>query len=279
MKHNFSDLTLDLTESNTPVSISIFRGQDYDHFQQALEDGATYSVKNDLDDICNLKLSHFELAGAMSAGDMFGQPEIMYAVHDDAQLFFECESTELTEEFVEEYRMQFLMHRNALEEKEELKGEEYRATILGWNSIHGGSFAVNYTYPATFSKEELDEATTAFIQDISRDHAEDEAGSEDFLFITNILSGHQADDFKPFGHTEGHDQYNFPQMPKWEYKLLSGSVLWCGGDYGTVEAHTESDALELAKEELATHFAEVNRRLQGFDTFEFSDDDIEVMAV
>ena len=278
MKHNFSDLTLDLTESNTPVSISIFRGQDYDHFQQALEDGATYSVKNDLDDICNLKLSHFELAGAMSAGDMFGQPEIMYAVHDDAQLFFECESTELTEEFVEEYRMQYLMHRTALIEK-----EEFKATILGWNGYFGGSFAVNYTYPASFTQEELNESAVAFIQDISRDHAldsdPDSQDPENILFITNILSGHQADDFKPFGHTEGHDQYNFPQMPKWEYKLLSGNVLWCGGDYGTVEAHTESDALELAKEDLATHFAEVNRRLQGYDTFEFSEDDIEIMPV
>jgi len=278
MKHDFSDLTLDLTADNTPVTISLYRGLDYDNYQEALEGGATYNV-NDLEDICDLKLSHFELSGAMSAADMLGQPEIMFAVHDDAQLFFECDSIVLTEQFVEEYRMQYLMHRTALIEK-----EEFKATILGWNGYFGGSFAVNYTYPASFTQEELNESAVAFIQDISRDHAldsdPDSQDPENILFITNILSGHQADDFKPFEHSKGRDQYNFPvKMPKWEYKLLSGNVLWCGGDYGTVEAHTESDALELAKEDLATHFAEVNRRLQGYDTFEFSEDDIEIMPV
>jgi len=281
MKHNFNDNTFPAIGVNIPAEISIYRADQCNSFQDACEGGAVYHI-NKLTDIFDITLEHFNLTNAVTIQSMFGESSMTYAIHDDSQLFMEVEAEELTALFLEEYRLSLVKHIQDIDAKEnleELKDVEYRATILGWNSIHGGSFAVNYTYPATFTEEELDEATTAFIQDISRDHAEDEVGSEDFLFITHILSGHQADDFKPFGHTEGHDQYNFPQMPKWEYKLLCGSVLWCGGDYGTVEAHTESAALELAREELATHFTEVNKRLQGFDTFEFSDDDIEVMAV
>ena len=207
---------------------------------------------------------------------MFGQPEIMYAVHDDAQLFFECESTELTEEFVTEYRMQFLEHFSKVNPKEQLC--DY--TIIGWNAVYGGSFAINAQYPAKYSVDEVTSAAVALIQDISRDHAgDDEQDPENFLFITNILDGKHAEMFNKFEHTEGHDQYNFPQMSKWEYKLLNGNALWCGGEYGIVEAHTESDALQLAREELANHFAEVNRRLQGFDKFEYCESDIEIIAV
>lgn len=276
MKHNFSDLTLDLTKGNTPIQISIFRGQDYKHFQEALEDGANHNV-NDLEDICDLKLSHFQLAGAMSAGDMFGQPEIMYAVHDDSQLFFECESTELTEEFVEDYRMQYLHHFSSLKTSEQLCDH----TIIGWNSSYGGSFAVNVQYPASFSCDDVESSAVDFIKDISAEHAgDDEQDPEHILFITNILDGCHAEMFNKFEHTAGHDQYNFPiKMKKWEYKLLSGNVLWCGGDYGTVEAHTEEDAMKVAVQDLENHFDEVNRRLQGFDKFEFSSYDIEVMEV
>lgn len=271
MNQDFNDNVFPRIGADIPMTISIYRGDQYTCYQDAIEGGATYNI-NEVNDIFNMEVAHFHLVNSMTIQDMFGESSMMYAVHDDTQLFFEVAPHELSIKFLAEYRTSlniYLQENNIV--------EDYRVTILGWNSVHGGSFAVNYTYPSNLSEEELDAATTAFIQDISRDHAEDETGSEDFLFITNILSGHQADDFKPYGHTKGHDQYNFPKkLLKFEYKLMSGSVLWCGGEYGTVMAENEDDAMELAKEEIATHFAEINRRLKGYDIIEYDEGEIEI---
>ena len=265
MKHNYNDLTI-TADNNIPATICVYRSDSANCLQEALEDKATYHIF-DLEDLFDIKLENFNLVNSMTIAEMFGNDSMMFAVHDNGQLFFEVDATELTEEFLESYRIGLINH---------LKGDQ-DYTILGWNPTFGGNFVYLAKYPANMQMHEVENAACALIRDIAMERSPDQ--DEFSLFVTNVLKGDHTEMFNKFDHTEGHDEYNFPIMKKWEYKLLSGNVLWCGGDYGTVEAHTEEDAMELAKEELATHFAEVNRRLQGFDTFEFSGDDIEVMEV
>jgi hypothetical protein len=265
MKRSYNDLNIPTTGA-IPATISIYRGEHYDNYQEALESGAIYNVY-ELHSIFAMTIDNFSLAGAMTVADMFGHTSMVFAVHDDTQLFFEEESSEITEEYLDSYQSGLAHYHRALQDNSMSK-----YTILGWNSYFGGSFAVECEYPTSYTIGELTTATELFISDISRDHAldsdPDSQDPENILFITNVIEGHHANAHKAYGHTKGHDQYNFPYNKKqWNYKLTTNTI-WFGGDSGSVMARNYDEAKELAMEELETHIAKINRLIGDIDIIE-----------
>jgi hypothetical protein len=265
MIHNYSDLTV---QENTaiPVDISIYRGEDYDSYQEALEQGATYSV-NSLTDIIDINVTHFELAGAMTVANMFGHTSMVFAVHDDAQLFFEEESSEITAEYLESYRLGLLAH---------MKGTNVNTvtkTVIGWNYENGLGVNVPMKFPIGMTgKEMYNEAANHF-----RNIAEDRCGNGDNLWAVSITD--EAPTYTVDAHFCGteYDEYGFNKPPKKIFSYsLSTNTIWFGGDSGTIEAHSYEEAKSLAQKEIEQHLVEINKRLEGLDTIEVSIDSIEI---
>jgi hypothetical protein len=255
MKHNYSDLAVSANSNNIPATISIYRGDSANSYQEALEDGATYHIDK-LENIFDIKVEHFNLANSLTIADLFGNDSMMFAVHDDTQLFFELEATELTYEFVESYRLGLIKHLT------NTNTNEY--TVNGWNYENGCGVNVQMEFPMEMTvKDMYNEASERF-----RAIAEERCGNGDNLWVVSIIEGTPVyivdADFCNF-----YDKYGFDKAEKKIFNYsLSTNTIWFGGDNGQVEADTYEEAMVIAQDEVRKHLDKINKLIGKIDIIE-----------
>jgi hypothetical protein len=244
------------------VSVVIYRGEDYETYVDAYDDGAVYDYIT-LTHLEELTVKDFAVDKAMSVADMLGYPSIVAVILDTEGLVLgELEFGQINSESLEK----ITKHRkfNTMP-KTQIK------TIVGWNYENGTGVKYDMEFPIGMSEEKMYNEASDFFRKI----AEERCGNGDNLWVVAVTDVTRI--YTTYECNSEYDEFGFDKPSKKIFKYsISTNTIWFGGDNGQVEAESYEEARELAQKEVEEHLRKINSRIGDIDTIEIDLGAIEI---
>ena len=240
------------------VLVSIYRGEDYSNYHDALKDGAVYDYISPKS-FSDLSVSDFQVDKAMSVADMLGQPSIVAVIIGNGHIYGEIEFGNIN-----------------FDSLEALKPDAFKSmtkySVIGWNYETGMGAKTIVAFPSNTPMEDVYNEVNGNFRKI----AEERCGNADRLWVAGItkIVGDNPETYACDESPE-YDEYGFEAKKKFRYSLTTHSI-WFGGDNGEVVARNYSEARELAMEKIETHINKINSRISDIDVIEVELNSIEI---